>query len=619
MTVHQTSRRKFLPYLVIGCLLFYIAHLIVKLYEAAPKTTDVLFFDEQRVGWVLDNWMQQPLIDFSFSTWSLLADCGAGFIILMLYFRVSDKGRYRYGEEYGSARFATLKELAAFRDSNSDNDMIFSQNARMGLFNKRLPYDKQLNKNTLTVGLPGDGKTYTFVKPNIMQLNSSFVITDPKGLLVREVGDMLAKNGYKIKIFDLVTLNNSNQFNVFEYMDDELDIDRVAEAIIEGTRRTEHTGENFWSQAELLLMRALIGFLYFDGKILGKYNPSIAQIADMMRHIRRVDEDIPSVVERMFEELDQELPNNYACLQWSLFDGNFDGKTKTSVFSIVAARFSVFDHEQVRNLIARDSLDMDKWQTEKTAVFVMIPETDKAFNFIATTLFTVMFRQLPKVADQILQGEHPTCKPADLLHIRLTLDEFANYGRFPQFTETLSSVRSREISIDIIIQAISQLKALYKDQWETIFNNCATLLYLGTNDKDTMNYFSLRSGKQTINVRNQSRTHGTHGSSSQSIQTIQRDLITPDEIARIGVEEALVFISKQNVFKDKKMSVPNHPRASALASDPSDEKWYRYVRSMSDIDEWDEHVDHQNVINVTGNVIDELTLPFKDAEVEKIL
>ena len=226
-------------------------------------------------------------------------------------------------------------------------------------------------------------------------------------------------------------------------------------------------------------------------------------------------------------------------------------------------------------------------------------------------MFTMMFRQLPKRADEIILGLHLTCKPEDLLHIRLILDEFANFGRFPNFTETLSSVRSREISIDIIIQAISQLKALYKEQWETIFNNCATLIYLGTNDKETMTYFSMRSGKQTINVKNQSQTRGTQGSSSQSIQTIQRDLLTPDEVARIGTDEALIFISKQNVFRDKKTNVFQHPRAKELASAPNDSNWYQYIRSMSDVDDWDINVKHDIQVEVSASDVIDMDLPFE--------
>lgn len=610
--VTEQKKRRFLPYLIVGLILCYAVHWLVKLYDIAPATEGVTFIDNARLDWMMENWTSKSFIDFNFTQASLYGGGLALFVVLMFYFRVGDKGRYRYGEEYGSARYATNKEIASFRDKEPENDMIFSQNGRMGLFNKRLPFNRQLNKNTLTVGLPGDGKTFTFVKPNLMQMNSSFVITDPKGLLVRETGKMFEDHGYKIKVFDLVNLTNSNQFNVFHYMHDELDIDRVAEAIIAGTKRSDNTGEDFWNQAEMLLMRALIGYLYFDGKVLKKYEPNIAQVADLLRNIKREDEDTPSVVERLFEELEEEMPGNYANRQWELFNSNFEGKTMTSLLSIVSSRFAVFDHDAVRNLTARDSMEMEKWQTEKTAVFIAIPETDKSFNFIATTMFTMMFRQLPKTADEILQGDHPTCKPEDLFHIRLILDEFANFGRFPNFTETLSSVRSREISIDIIIQAISQLKALYKDQWETIFNNCATLIYLGTNDKETMNYFSMRSGKQTINVKNQSQTRGTQGSSSQSIQTIQRDLLTPDEVARIGVDEALIFISKQNVFRDKKTNVLQHPRAKELANSPSDTNWYRYIRSMSDMDDWDANVNHDRVIETTSAKVLEVKLPFEE-------
>lgn len=606
----EPKKRQFLPYLVLSLVGFYAAHWLYKLYLVAPQSDEVLFLDNIKLEWMLNHWQSKSLIDVHFTTNSFYAGLIAVVIVMMFYLRVGDKGRYRYGEEYGSARYATVKELASFRDKEPENDMLMSQNARMGLFNKRLPFNRQLNKNTITVGPPGDGKTFTFLKPNLMQLNSSFVITDPKGLLIRETGKMFEDNGYQIKIFDLVNLTNSNQFNVFHYMHDELDIDRVTEALIEGLKVSNNLGEDFWNKAKTLLIRALIGYLYFDGKILGNYEPNIAQVADLLRGLQREDDETPSPVELMFEQLEKDLPDNYANRQWDLFNSNFDGKTRTSVLAIVSAEFAAFDHEAVRKLTARDTMEMEKWQTEKTVVFIAIPETDKSFNFIASVMFTMMFRQLPKVADEILQGNHPTCSPEELLHIRLMLDEFANFGRFPHFTETLSSVRSREISIDIIIQAISQLKTLYKDQWETIFNNCATLIYLGTNDKDTMNYFSMRAGKQTINVKNQSQTRGTQGSSSQSIQTIQRDLLTPDEVARIGVDETLVFISKQNVFRDKKTNVLQHPRAKELANSPSDPNWYHYIRSMSDMDDWDMNVNHDRMITKTAREIEKVDLSF---------
>lgn len=530
------------------------------------------------------------------------------------YLKVTPQENYRSGEEHGSAKFATIEDMKKFRDSDPNNDMIFSQHGRMGLFNKRLSFAVQLNKNTATIGTPGDWKTRSLVKPNIMQLNSSFVLTDPKGLTVYETGHLLKKNGYKIKVFDLVHLANSNQFNAFKYMKDETDIDRVTESIIAGTTKSSNQGEDFWVQAETLLIRALIGFLYFDGKVLNNYEPSIAMVADMLRSLKREDPDLMSPVELMFKDLEEELPGNYAGKQFDLFMANFGGNTLMSVLAVTSARFAVFDHDAVRNLVATDNMDIEKWQEEKTAVFIAIPETDKSYNFLANLMFVTMFRVLPGIADEILQGKHQTLKPKDLLHFRYILDEFAQLGRIPNFVESQSSIRSREQSIDIIIQAINQLKTVYKDDWRTILNNCGALIYLGTNDEDTMKYFSMRAGKQTIQVRTKSQTYSKQGSSTENVQTIARDLMTPDEIARIDIQEALVFVAKQNVFRDRKFDLLSHPNAQYLADDPDDDNWYTYHYFMSDIDEWEANVAKDVLIEATGQEVNDPKLPWNQSQ-----
>lgn len=447
-----------------------------------------------------------------------------------------------------------------------------------------------------------------------MQLNSSFVLTDPKGLTVYETGHLLKKNGYKIKVFDLVHLANSNQFNAFKYMKDETDIDRVTESIIAGTTKSSNQGEDFWVQAETLLIRALIGFLYFDGKVLNNYEPSIAMVADMLRSLKREDPDLMSPVELMFKDLEEELPGNYAGKQFDLFMANFGGNTLMSVLAVTSARFAVFDHDAVRNLVATDNMDIEKWQEEKTAVFIAIPETDKSYNFLANLMFVTMFRVLPGIADEILQGKHQTLKPKDLLHFRYILDEFAQLGRIPNFVESQSSIRSREQSIDIIIQAINQLKTVYKDDWRTILNNCGALIYLGTNDEDTMKYFSMRAGKQTIQVRTKSQTYSKQGSSTENVQTIARDLMTPDEIARIDIQEALVFVAKQNVFRDRKFDLLSHPNAQYLADDPDDDNWYTYHYFMSDIDEWEANVAKDVLIEATGQEVNDPKLPWNQPQ-----
>ena len=591
--ITERKRKKFLPYFLLSIVFFYLFHCLFVFYQKAPdlsSSTDVLGI--AKFDWLINNFTYKVFLNIHFTSFSILTGLVGVVIALMAFLRVSDTGVYRHGEEQGSARFATVKELLSFRDKEPENNMIFTKNGQMGLFNKRLPYPKQLNKNSLVVGIPGDGKTFTYVKPNIMQENSSFVITDPKGLLVREVGSMLENDGYTIKVFDLVNLTNSDTFNVFDYMKSELDIDRVSEAIVDGTKKSDKQGEDFWAQAELLLMRSLLGYLYFDSQISG-YTPNLSNVSDMLRNIQRIDKKKPSPVEKMFEALDKELPDNYACKQWELFNNNFQSETRTSVLAVASARYAVFDHKEVKTLIERDTMEMDKWNIEKTAVFITIPETNKAFNFLASLMFAMMFDVLTHQADDMLQGLIHQDK--ELLHIQFIIDEFANIGKIPNFNEVLASIRSREMSAKIIIQAISQLQAMYHNDWKTIINNCATILYLGTQDKETMEYFSLRSGKQTINVKNRSVSRGRNGSMSESNQIQMRPLMTPDEIARIGVDEALLFIAKQNVLKDKKASVFDHPKAKELANHHTDDNWYQYKRYMTDIAEWQSNVDESQL------------------------
>lgn len=401
-------------------------------------------------------------------------------------------------------------------------------------------------------------------------------------MLVREVGTMLKENGYQIKVFDLVNLTNSDMFNPFRYMTSELDIDRITEAIVEGTKKGDREGEDFWNQAKLLLNRALIGYLYFDSQVR-HYEPNLSMVADLLRHMKRPNEKELSAVEKMFNQLEERLPGNYASRQWELFNSNFEAETRTSVLAIVATQYSIFDHDAVTNLIKTDTMEMDTWNTEKTAVFVAISETNKAFSFLASTFFTVVFDQLTHSADAIIQGDKQGYEPEDLLHVQFIFDEFANVGKIPHFNEVLASIRSREMSIKIIIQAISQLDSLYGvPARKSMVNNCATLLFLGTNDEDTMRYFSMRSGKQTITQTSYSEQRGQRVSGTTSHQTHQRDLMTPDEIARIGVDEALVFISKQNVFRDKKAQVSDHPMKHLLANHYKDRTWYHYKRFMEE-------------------------------------
>lgn len=611
----QNKKPKFWPFAVLGLVFALALNRGYTLFSMSPPVTaEHLFMPYE---YTVTNYFNPPYFLFSSKPLGFAAMAIGFFIALAIYSKMSTTKNLRLGEEAGSARFATPRELQGFQDKEPENNMLFTQNVKMGLYNKRLPFEWQLNKNVLACGLPGDGKTFTYVKPNLMQMNGSYVVTDPKGLLVHEVGTMLEEHGYQVKVFDLVTLSNSNTFNPFKYMHSELDIDRVTEAIIEGTKKSDSQGENFWVQANLLLTRALIGFLYFDSQVRG-YEPNLSMIGDLLRNLQRKEEDVPAPVELMFEELEEALPGNYACRQWELFNANFQAETRNSVLAVMSAQYSVFDHQAVTDMIKTDSMDIDTWNTQKTAVFIAIPETNKAFNFLASTFFAIMFEELTHGADAIIQGRREGYSYEDLLHVQFIIDEFANIGRIPNFNEVLASVRSREMSIKIILQAINQLKALYKDDWKTILNNCATLLYLGTNDEDTMKYFSMRAGKQTIDIQNYSESRGRGGSSSTSHQRQGRDLMTPDEIARIGIDEALVFIAKQNVCRDKKTSVNLHPMKDWLADSPSDKNWYDYVRYGSDIEEFLANIEYETVVDLTAELEAEIAKNEAQASNEEV-
>ena len=306
----QNKKPKFWPFAVLGLIFALALNRGYTLFSMSPPVTaEHLFMPYE---YTVTNYFNPPYFLFSSKPLGFAAMAIGFFIALVLYSKISTTKNLRSGEEAGSARFATPRELQGFQDKEPENNMLFTQNVKMGLYNKRLPFEWQLNKNVLACGLPGDGKTFTYVKPNLMQMNGSYVVTDPKGLLVHEVGTMLEEHGYQVKVFDLVTLSNSNTFNPFKYMHSELDIDRVTEAIIEGTKKSDSQGENFWVQANLLLTRALIGYLYFDSQVRG-YEPNLSMIGDLLRNLQRKEEDVPAPVELMFEELEEALPGNYAC------------------------------------------------------------------------------------------------------------------------------------------------------------------------------------------------------------------------------------------------------------------------------------------------------------------
>lgn len=603
MSIVVVKRRKFWPYVLLGVILFYLFHWLWKLYEASPippPLEDVLGIS--RIEWMMDHAGDKGLIDVVITNYSFLAGMTGVVLALLLYSRRQNVGTFRYGEEHGSARYATQKELDHLKDKDEDKNMILSQHARIGLYNKRMSFEDQVNKNMLSIGGTGDSKTRSIIKPNALQLNSSYVFTDTKGLLIHELGHAFEQAGYHIKIFDVITFLNSNQFNVFHYMRSELDIDRVAESIVTATKRSDNMGEDFWLQAQMLLMRALIGYLYFDSQVSG-YEANLPQLADIVRYLRRKDPEVESVVERMFEALEKELPDNYAYRQWQLFNELFQSDTRNSVYAMVASIVSVFDHDAVRHLVETDTMEMDTWNTQKTAVFVMMPEVNPAYQFLTSLLFSTMFDVTFKTADDILLGRRTDIDYP--FHLQVEGDEWAQIGKVPNLPAVISVIRSREISLKMMIQSLSQLEKLYgKEDTKTIINNCASIIYLGGSDTDTLKWLSERSGPMTIDDRNISESRGRNSSSSTQNSKIKRELLTPHEISTIGITETLVFINRHNVFRDQKFDLDTHPRSHLLGNHYTDDTWYRYVRYMSDVEEFRAHVRPSRLIELTEEEVE---------------
>ena len=332
-------------------------------------------------------------------------------------------------------------------------------------------------------------------------------------------------------------------------------------------------------------------------------------IADMLRIATPPNKKSPAPISLWFEEQNEKHPNNYAYRQWKLFEDSFEGETRASVLAIAASRYSVFDHYDVSNMVARDTMNIEKWIEEKTAVFITIPETNGAYNFLASIFITTIMETLRGRIDKILSGEEKLENGKNPLFIQFIIDELANIGRIPNIDKALATFRSRNMSIIIILQALAQLKAMYKDDWASMLNNCASLLFLGGDEKETTKYLSERVGKQTINIRNHSHSRGSRGNSTENRQTLARDLMTPDEIGRLDGNQCLLFITKEYVYKDYKYNVYNHPLANLLADDYTDLKWYKYKRFMNEIDELMDNVRKEDVIDkgiIGENIEDDL-------------
>ena len=496
---------------------------------------------------------------------------GIGFR-LVVYFKGKNAKKFRKGREYGSAELGKEKDIEPFIDrDNPDNNLIFTETEQMSL-EGRMPsplYNR--NKNVLVIGGSGSGKTRFYCKPNLMQLNCSYVFTDPKGQVLEECGRMLEKHGYKIKVLNTVDFSKSMKYNPFAYIKKETDIMKVTDSLIEGTTLNKQSNQDpFWLDAERLLYNALIGYT-MDLPENERNFSSLLQMVNAME-IREDNDKFKNAIDFMFEDLQKRDPNNYAVLQWIKFK-QAAGKTARSIMITVGARLARFDIKEVRDVMESDELELDRLGEDKTALFIITSDTTRTFNFMATILYTQLFNILCEKADNEYHGRLPR-------HVHCIMDEFANLGKIPDWEILISTIRSREISASIILQSLAQLKAIYDKQADIITDNCDTTLFLGGKGRETLKEISELLGKETIDLYNTSDTRGNNPTYGMNYQKIGRELFTPDELARLPGDKCILQIKGVKPFYSNKYDITKHKRYKEIA-DSNPKLKYDVARELS--------------------------------------
>ena len=488
----------------------------------------------------------------------------AVFLGFMYYF--SAKKNFMYGKEHGSARWGTKKDIKPFIDrKNPDNNIILSKTEQLSLAPKMPNPLHNRNKNVVVIGGSGKGKSRFIAKPNLCQLNTSFVVTDPKGELLAECGNMLAvQGGYKIKILNLEEMAQSDKFNFFPYIKSEKEILIVVDNLIANTSSAEaeaHSGDDFWVKSERALLTALCAYVNSECRNDEK---NISSILDLMSvaAAREDDEDFVSPLDIMFQELEEKSPGCLACYMYNTFK-LASGKTAKSILVSLGVRLAPFAINEVRELMSDDELDITSLGTEKTALFLIVPETYTTFNFIVCILYQLMLERLYDLAKQQRNRRLP-------VPVQIIGDEIANIGQIPNLQRYISTMRSYGISIILIFQTLTQVEAMDKQNWKTIVGNCDTFVYLGGKEQSTNEYVSKSVGKMTIDQRQTNETKGSHGSYGMQDSTLGRDLLDPSEMEKIPGDKCIVMLSGVEPFQSKKYPLEEHPRYKYLADGGAD-------------------------------------------------
>ena len=475
--------------------------------------------------------------------------CGAG-LRLAVYLRGKNAKKYRHGMEYGSARWGTAKDIEPFIAPKFEDNIILTKTERLMMSNRPPDPKNARNKNVLVVGGSGSGKTRFWLKPNLLQCHSSYVVTDPKGSIVVECGNALLKNGYKLKILNTINFKKSMHYNPFAYVHSEKDILKLVTTLMTNTKGEGSGGDPFWEKSERLLLTALIAYLHYEAPVEEQNFATLLEMLNTMQ-VLEDDEEYQNPVDLLFEELAKKKPNSFAGRQYKLYK-LAAGKTAKSILISCGARLAPFDIQELRDLTMYDELQLDTLGDKKTALFLIMSDTDSTFNFLISMVYTQLFNLLCDKADDVYGGKLP-------IHVRCLIDECANIGQIPNLEKLVATIRSREISACLVLQARSQLKAIYKDNTDTIVGNMDSQIFLGGSEPTTLKDLSEMLGKETIDAFNTSDTRGNSPSYGTTFQKMGHDLLSRDELAVLDGGKCILQLRGVRPFLSDKYDLTQHP------------------------------------------------------------
>ena len=532
-----------LPYFLVGLFATNLGE-AWRLAEGADSSVKILsFFNALPIA------LNNPLPSFHPLDLLIGIFCGAG-LRLAVYLKGKNAKKYRHNVEYGSARWGTAKDIEPFIAPKFEDNVILTKTERLMMSNRPKNPTNARNKNVLIIGGSGSGKTRFWLKPNLLQMHSSYVVTDPKGSIVIECGNALLKHGYTIKIFNTINFQKSMHYNPFAYIHSEKDILKLVTTLIANTKGDGKAGDEFWTKAETLLYCALIGYIHYEAPVEEQNFSTLIEFLNAME-VREDDEEFQNPVDLMFEALEKKKPNHFAVRQYKKYK-LAAGKTAKSILISCGARLAPFDIQEVRDVTAYDELQLDTLGDKKTALFLIMSDTDATFNFLISMIYTQLFNLLCEKADDVYGGRLP-------VHVRCLIDEMANIGQIPNLEKLVATIRSREISACLVLQAQSQLKAIYKDNADTIIGNMDSRIFLGGSEPTTLKELNQALGKETIDTYNTSNTRGNSPSYGLNYQKLGKDLASVDELAVLDGSKCILQLRGVRPFLSDKYDLTQHP------------------------------------------------------------